>query len=148
MEIENLTKKDRLIYSKEQMTTTLKKVIPYILVGVGIGSLIHNVVPQELIQKLLGEDNIFSVIYATVIGVPMYADIFGTIPVAEALFFKGAGVGTILAFMMSVTALSLPSMIMLRRIVKPKLLAVFIAVVVVGILAIGYGFNALNFLFI
>ena len=148
MEIENLTKKQRLIYSKEQMTTTFKKVIPYIVIGVGIGAFIHNVIPEAMIQSLLGEDNIFSVAIATAVGVPMYADIFGTIPVAEALFLKGAGVGTILAFMMSVTALSLPSMFMLRRVIKPKLLAVFITVVVVGILLIGYGFNWFSFLLV
>lgn len=147
-EIEELTKRERITYAKDQMLTTFKKVFPYILIGVGIGALIHNVIPQSFIERVLGMNNPFSVLIATVIGVPMYADIFGTIPVAEALFFKGVGVGTILSFMMSVTALSLPSMIMLRKAVKPKLLFTFIAVVVVGIVVIGYVFNAFHYLFI
>ena len=119
-----------------------------ILVGVGIGAAIHNFIPTEWIQAVLGQDKWYSVLIASVIGVPMYADIFGTIPVAEALFFKGVGVGTILSFMMSVTALSLPSIIMLSKAVKPKLIFWFIVIVVLGIIAIGYIFNALNFLFI
>lgn len=143
----SLTKKERLSYAKEQVHTTLKKVFPYILIGVGIGALIHNVIPSSWVQTILGENNPFSVLIATIIGVPMYADIFGTIPVAEALFAKGVGIGTILAFMMSVTALSLPSMIMLKKAVKSKLLFAFIAIVVVGIIIIGYSFNALNFMF-
>jgi hypothetical protein len=130
------------------MLATLKKVWIYILIGVGIGAVIHNFIPAEWIEKILGEDKWYSVLVASAVGVPMYADIFGTIPVAEALFAKGAGVGTILAFMMSVTALSLPSMIMLSKAVKPKLLFWFIVIVVVGIIAIGYIFNALNFIFI
>lgn len=148
IEQDQLTRKDRLIYAKDQMLGTLKKVILYILIGVGIGALIHNVIPEAWIQTVLGIDNPFSVLIATVVGVPMYADIFGTIPIAEALFTKGVGVGTILSFMMSVTALSLPSMIMLKKAVKPRLLFAFIAIVVAGIIIIGYGFNALNFLFI
>lgn len=143
-----LTRKDRLIYAKDQMLGTLKKVWIYILVGVGIGAAIHNFIPAEWIQIVLGEDKWYSVLVASVVGVPMYADIFGTIPVAEALFAKGVGVGTILAFMMSVTALSLPSLIMLSKAVKPKLLFWFIFIVVIGIIAIGYIFNALNFLFV
>lgn len=143
-----LTRKDRLIYAKDQMLGTLKKVWIYILVGVGIGAAIHNFIPTEWIQAVLGEDKWYSVLVASVVGVPMYADIFGTIPVAEALFAKGVGVGTILSFMMSVTALSLPSLIMLAKAVKPKLLFWFIFIVVVGIIAIGYIFNALNFLFV
>jgi len=143
-----LTRKDRFIYAKDQMLATLKKVWIYILIGVGIGAVIHNFIPAEWIEKILGEDKWYSVLVASAVGVPMYADIFGTIPVAEALFAKGAGVGTILAFMMSVTALSLPSMIMLSKAVKPKLLFWFIVIVVVGIIAIGYIFNALNFIFI
>ncbi|MGN0823965.1 MAG: permease [Candidatus Coproplasma sp.] len=143
-----LTRKDRLIYAKDQMLGTLKKVWIYILIGVGIGAAIHNFIPAEWIQTVLGEDKWYSVLVASVVGVPMYADIFGTIPIAEALFAKGVGVGTILSFMMSVTALSLPSMIMLSKAVKPKLLFWFIAIVVMGIIAIGYIFNALNFLFV
>ncbi|MDD4291496.1 MAG: permease [Clostridia bacterium] len=143
-----LSKKDRLIYAKDQMLATLKKVWYFILIGVGIGALIHNVVPVEWISAVLGQSKWYGVLAATFAGVPMYADIFGTIPVAEALWFKGVGVGTILAFMMSVTALSLPSLIMLSKAVKPKLLAAFIGVVVVGIIIIGYVFNALNFLFV
>ena len=143
-----LTRKDRLIYAKDQMLSTLKKVWIYILIGVGIGAAIHNFIPTEWIQMVLGQDKWYSVLIASVVGVPMYADIFGTIPVAEALFFKGVGVGTILSFMMSVTALSLPSMIMLSKAVKPKLLFWFIVIAVAGIIAIGYIFNALNFLFV
>ena len=143
-----LTRKDRLIYAKDQMLSTLKKVWIYILIGVGIGAATHNFIPTEWIQMVLGQDKWYSVLIASVVGVPMYADIFGTIPVAEALFFKGVGVGTILSFMMSVTALSLPSMIMLSKAVKPKLLFWFIVIVVAGIIAIGYIFNALNFLFV
>lgn len=143
-----LTRKDRAVYAKDQMLSTLKKVWVYILIGVGIGAAIHNFIPTEWIQTVLGQDKWYSVLVASLIGVPMYADIFGTIPVAEALFFKGVGVGTILAFMMSVTALSLPSLIMLSKAVKPKLLFWFIVIVVVGIIAIGYIFNALNFLFV
>lgn len=143
-----LTRKDRLIYAKDQMLGTLKKVWIYILVGVGIGAAIHNFIPTEWIQAVLGKDKWYSVLVASVVGVPIYADIFGTIPVAEALFAKGVSVGTILSFMMSVIALSLPSIIMLAKAVKPKLLFWFIFIVVIGIIAIGYIFNALNFLFI
>lgn len=143
-----LTRKDRLIYAKDQMLGTLKKVWIYIFVGVGIGAVIHNFIPTEWIQMVLGEGKWYSVFVASFIGVPMYADIFGTIPVAEALFAKGVGVGTILSFMMSVTALSLPSLIMLSKAVKPKLLFWFIFIVVIGIIAIGFIFNALNFLFV
>lgn len=144
----DLTRKDRLIYAKDQVFATLKKVWIYVLVGVGIGATIHNFIPTEWIQKVLGADKWYAVPLATVLGTPMYADIFGTIPVAEALFAKGVGVGTILSFMMSVTALSLPSLIMLSKAVKPKLLFWFIAIVVIGIMIIGFVFNALNFLFV
>jgi len=115
------TRKDRVDYVKDQVKATVKKVAPYIFVGVGIGAVIHNLVPEAWIQSILGSNNPFSVILATLVGVPMYADIFGTIPIAEALFAKGVGAGTILSFMMAVTALSLPSIIMLRKTVKPKL---------------------------
>lgn len=147
-EIVELTKKQRIIYAKDAMLSTLKKVWPYILIGVGIGAAIHNFIPADWIQSVLGQDKWYSVLIATFVGAPMYADIFGTIPVAEALFAKGVGVGTILSFMMSVTALSLPSMIMLSKAIKPKLLLAFIAIVVMGIIIIGYTFNALNFLFV
>nr|WP_288801583.1 permease [uncultured Fibrobacter sp.] len=143
-----LTRKDRLIYAKDQMLGTLKKVWIYILVGVGIGAAVHNFIPTEWIQMVLGEDKWYSVFVASFVGVPMYADIFGTIPVAEALFAKGVGVGTILSFMMSVTALSLPSLFMLSKAVKSKLLFWFIFIVVFGIIAIGFTFNALKFLFV
>lgn len=143
-----MTRKQRFFYAVRQVGGTLKKVWIYILVGVGIGAAIHNFIPEKWVEAVLGADKWYSVFVATFIGVPMYADIFGTIPIAEALYFKGVGIGTVLSFMMSVTALSLPSMIMLSRAVKPKLLAVFIAVVVIGIIAIGFIFNALNFLFI
>ncbi|MCK9223230.1 MAG: permease [Limnochordia bacterium] len=147
IEAPDLTRKDRLLYAKDQVRATVRKVTPYILVGVGIGAVIHNVIPEEWIQAILGSDNPFSVVLATLVGVPMYADIFGTIPVAESLFTKGAGLGTILSFMMAVTALSLPSMIMLRQAVKPKLLAVFVGIVSVGIMVIGYLFNIFEFVF-
>ena len=143
-----LSQNDRLVYARDQMWQTYKKVFWYIVVGVGLGALIHNVIPTEWIQSLLGSDNWYGVLLATIVGVPMYADIFGTLPVAEALFAKGAGLGTILAFMMSVTALSLPSMIMLRKAVKPKLLIAFIVIIVIGIIFIGYLFNAFGYLFI
>ena len=143
-----LTQKERLIYAKDQVVSTFKKVFPYILVGVGIGAVIHNWIPESWIEAVLGSNNPFGVILATMLGVPMYADIFGTIPVAEALLYKGAQLGTVLSFMMAVTTLSLPSLIMLRKAVKPKLLALFIAICTVGIILVGYMFNALQFLFI
>jgi uncharacterized membrane protein YraQ (UPF0718 family) len=144
IESPDLTKKDRLIYAKEQMLSTFKKVFPYILIGVGIGAIIHNWIPAEWVSLVLGSKNPFGVILATLIGVPMYADIFGTIPIAEALLYKGAQLGTILSFMMAVTTLSLPSMIMLRKAVKPKLLALFIGICTIGIILVGYFFNAIQ----
>ena len=143
-----LTKKDRVIYAKEQVKTTFKKVFPYILIGVGIGAIIHNVIPQTFIENILGSDNIFGVILATIIGIPVYADIFGTIPITEALLSKGAMLGTVLSFMMAITTLSLPSMIMLKKAVKPKLLVVFILICFVGIVIVGYIFNILHLLII
>ncbi len=148
IETPELTTKDRLIYAREQMWFTLKKVFPYVVVGVGIGALIHNWIPASWIEAVLGVNNPFSVLIATAVGVPMYADIFGTIPIAEALFSKGVGVGTILSFMMAVTALSLPSIIMLRKAVKPKLLGIFVSVVTFGIIVIGYLFNIFSGLII
>jgi uncharacterized membrane protein YraQ (UPF0718 family) len=148
IEAPDLTVKDRLIYAKDQVTSTFKKVFPYILIGVGIGALIHNWIPDSWIQNVLGNNNPFGVILATIVGVPMYADIFGTIPVAEALLAKGALLGTILSFMMAVTTLSLPSLIMLKKAIKPKLLGTFIAICTVGIIIVGYGFNAFQNLFI
>lgn len=136
-----LTQKDRLSYAKDQMLETYKKVLPYIVIGVGVGCIIHNFIPESWIETILGGNNWYGVPLATILGTPMYADIFGTLPVAEALFAKGAGLGTILSFMMSVTALSLPSLIMLRKAVKPKLLFWFIGIVVSGIIIIGYLFN-------
>ncbi|WP_296626772.1 permease [uncultured Negativibacillus sp.] len=138
---------DRLNYAKNQVLATIKKVAPYIFIGVGVGAVIHNFIPQSFVEAVLGGDKWYSVPLATLVGVPMYADIFGTIPVAESLFAKGAGLGTILSFMMAVTALSLPSMIMLRKAVKPKLLAVFFSIVTVGIMLIGFLFNNFAFLF-
>lgn len=143
-----LTKSDRIQFAKEQVTETLKKVFPYILVGVGIGSIIHNWLPQSWIENILGSENPFGVILATIVGIPMYADIFGTIPVAEALLTKGAELGTILSFMMAVTTLSLPSLIMLKKAIKPKLLTVFIVICGTGIIIVGYIFNLLSNLFI
>ena len=130
------------------MLFTLKKVFRYILIGVGIGALIHNWLPREFVVSLLGSGNPLAVVAATVVGIPMYADIFGTIPIAEALYAKGAGLGTVLSFMMAVTALSLPSLVMLRQAVKPRLLAVFTGIVALGIMAIGFGFNAFGNLFV
>ncbi len=137
----DLTKKDRVIYAKEQMLSTFKKVIPYILIGVGIGALIHNWIPEEWVAMVLGSDNPFGVLLATLIGIPMYADIFGTIPIAEALLGKGAQLGAVLSFMMAVTTLSLPSLIMLKKAVKTKLLLTFIAICAGGIIIVGYLFN-------
>lgn len=142
------SRKDRLLFAKSQVTSIIKRVWLYILIGVGIGALIHNWIPENIIAAVLGKENMFSVIIATVIGVPMYADIFGTLPVAEALAGKGVGIGTVLAFMMAVTALSLPSMIMLKKVVKLKLLVIFAVIVVIGIVLIGYLFNAIGFLFL
>lgn len=148
IESPQLSKKDRLTYANDQMFATVKKVFWYVVVGVGIGAAIHNWIPQHLIESILGSNNPFSVLLATIVGIPMYADIFGTIPIAEALFAKGVGLGTVLSFMMAVTALSLPSIIMLRKAVKPKLLIIFISIITIGIIIIGYAFNALQFLFI
>jgi len=142
-----LSVRDRLEYAFEQVKETVNRVYMYVLIGVGIGALIHNWIPVQWIETILGARNPFSVIIATVVGIPMYGDIFGTIPIAEALYAKGVGLGTILSFMMAVTALSLPSIIMLRRVVKPKLLTVFVGIVTVGIIIIGYAFNAFSFLF-
>lgn len=139
---EELTRKNRLKFAWEQVIETAKKVAPYVLIGVGIGALIHNWIPEDIIVKVLGTGNPFGVIIATVAGVPMYADIFGCIPIAEALLAKGARLGVVLSFMMGVTTLSLPSMIMLKKAVKPKLLAIFIAICTVGIIIVGYFFNA------
>lgn len=136
--------KDRLKYAWEQVVATAKKVFPYVLIGVGIGAIIHNWIPEDFIVKVLGNDNPFGVVLATIAGVPMYADIFGTIPIAEALLAKGALLGVVLSFMMAVTTLSLPSMIMLRKAVKPKLLGVFIAICTIGIIIVGYFFNAIQ----
>ena len=145
---EELTIKDRLKYSWDQVTETLKKVFPYILVGVGIGAVIHNWIPEDIIIRFLGTGNPFGVIIATIAGVPMYADIFGCIPIAEALLAKGAKLGVVLSFMMGVTTLSLPSMIMLKKAIKNKLLGVFIAICTVGIILVGYFFNAIQFMLV
>lgn len=140
--------KDRMQYAWEQVVSTAKKVAPYVLIGVGIGSFIHNWIPEEFIVKILGTGNPFGVIIATIAGIPMYADIFGTIPIAEALLAKGALLGVVLSFMMGVTTLSLPSMIMLRKAVKPKLLGIFAAICTMGIIIVGYFFNAIQYLII
>ncbi len=148
IESPELTQKERLIYAREQTSSTFKKVFPYILVGVGIGAVIHNWIPEAWVEAVLGGSNPLGVVLATLIGVPMYADIFGSIPIAEALLSKGALLGVVLSFMMAVTTLSLPSMIMLRKAVKPKLLALFIAICTVGIILVGYFFNAIQSLII
>ncbi|MCX7903581.1 MAG: permease [Caloramator sp.] len=148
IEVPEMTRKERMDYAKDQVKEIIGRVWLYILIGVGIGATIHNWIPQNVIEKIIGSDNPFAVILATIVGVPMYADIFGTLPIAEALFMKGVGVGTILSFMMAVTALSLPSMIMLSKVVKPKLLGIFVSIVTLGIIIIGYLFNAISYLFI
>ena len=148
IETPSLTVKERLIYAKDQVVSTVKKVFPYILIGVGIGAVIHNWIPESWIRAVLGGRNPFGVILATILGIPMYADIFGVIPIAEALLSKGALLGTILSFMMAVTTLSLPSLIMLKKAIKTKLLGIFIAICTVGIIIVGYGFNLFQYLFI
>nr|WP_250317587.1 permease [Streptococcus infantarius] len=141
---EKLTYKDRVDFAKEQVTDTFKKVFPYIIVGVGIGAVIHNWIPESWVTAILGSRNPYGVILATLIGIPMYADIFGSIPVAEALLDKGAQLGTVLSFMMAVTTLSLPSLIMLKKAIKPRLLVTFIIICAIGIILIGYLFNLLQ----
>lgn len=142
IEQEKLTRKDRLVFGKQQVLAIVKKVWLYVLIGVGIGALIHNWIPENIIVAILGDKNPFSVLLATLVGVPMYADIFGTLPIAEALVTKGVGIGTALSFMMAVTALSLPSLVMLKKVVKTKLLVIFTGIVTAGIIIIGYTFNA------
>lgn len=141
-----LSRRDRVDFSKDQVENIIKKVWLYILIGVGIGAAIHNWIPEDIITAILGQDKPYSVIIATLVGVPMYADIFGTLPIAEALVAKGVGLGTALSFMMGVTAQSLPSMIMLKKVVKAKLLIIFVSIVTVGIIIIGYAFNAFAYL--
>lgn len=148
LEPEEMTRKDRINFSKSQVKDIINKVWLYILLGVGIGAAIHNWIPQSLIEKILGTNNPFAVILATLVGIPIYADIFGTIPIAEALVAKGVGIGTVLSFMMAVTTLSLPSMIMLSKVIKPKLLSIFVFIVTIGILIIGYTFNIFSYIFI
>lgn len=145
LEDPHLTTAQRLQYARGQAVGTYRKVLPYLLVGVGVGALIHNWIPQSWVETVLGSGNPFGVLAAVLVGVPMYADIFGTIPVAEALLAKGAQLGTVLSFMMAVTTLSLPSLILLRKVVKPKLLALFVGICMAGIVAVGYLFNALQF---
>ena len=147
-EPEELTRKERIDYAIEQALEIVKRVWRYVLIGVGIGALIHNWIPETIISAVLGQDKWYSVLVATLVGVPMYADIFGTLPIAEALVDKGVGLGTALSFMMGVTALSLPSMIMLEKVVKTKLLGTFVGIVTLGIIIIGYTFNAFAYLFV
>jgi len=147
-DVEELTRNERVLFAKAQVLDIIHRVWLYVLIGVGIGAAIHNWIPQSFVEAVIGKDNPFSVLIATAVGIPMYADIFGTIPIAEALFAKQVGIGTVLAFMMAVTALSLPSIIMLSKVIKTKLLGVFVAIVSVGILIIGYLFNAFSYLII
>lgn len=147
-DLPEMTRRDRISFAKEQVSAIVHKVWLYVLIGVGIGAAIHNWIPESIITAVLGKKNVFSVLIATLVGVPMYADIFGTLPIAEALVAKGVGIGTVLSFMMAVTALSLPSIILLKKVVKTKLLAIFVAIVTVGIIIIGYAFNAFSFWFI
>ncbi|NMB06809.1 MAG: permease [Tissierellia bacterium] len=148
MEVEKMTHKDRIEFSKNQVKDIVGRVWPYILIGVGIGATIHNWIPQSIIEKILGKGNPFSVLIATFIGIPIYADIFGTIPIAEALITKGVGIGTVISFMMGVTTLSIPSLIMLSKVVKPKLLATFVIIVTIGIIIVGYGLNFIGYLLV
>jgi uncharacterized membrane protein YraQ (UPF0718 family) len=148
VDVEEMTREDRISFSKEQVRDIVKRVWLYVLIGVGIGAAIHNWIPTSVVENVVGSKNPFAVLLATAIGIPMYADIFGTLPIAEALFGKGVGIGTVLSFMMAVTALSLPSIIMLSRVVKPKLLTIFVSIVSIGIIIIGYLFNAFSFIFI
>lgn len=143
-----MSKKERREYSVEQVKDIIKKVWMYILIGVGIGAVIHGYIPETLINIVLGKDNVFSVLIATLVGIPMYADIFGTLPIAEALVLKGVGIGTVLAFMMAVTALSLPSIILLKKVVKTKLLYTFVGIVTIGIIITGYLFNIFGYFLI
>lgn len=145
---EELSFQNRLKYALQQVLSTAKKVAPYVLIGVGIGSVIHNWIPQDFIIRVLGTGNPFGVVLAAAAGIPMYADIFGTIPIAEALLAKGAQLGVVLSFMMGVTTLSLPSMILLRKAIKPKLLGIFVAICTVGIILVGYFFNAVQYLLV
>jgi uncharacterized protein len=147
-EAPEMTREDRISYSKQQVIDIIKRVWLYVLIGVAIGAAIHNWIPQSIVENVIGNNNPFAVLLATVVGIPMYADIFGTLPIAEALFGKGVGIGTVLSFMMAVTALSLPSIIMLSKVVKPKLLAIFVSIVSIGIMIIGYLFNAISYIFI
>lgn len=142
----SLTQKERIVYSKDQMLETFKKVFPYVLIGVGIGAIVHNWIPEDFIEGILGSNNPFGVVLATILGIPIYADIFATIPIAEALLFKGATLGTVLAFMMGVTTLSLPSLVMLKKAIKMKLLLMFIAICTAGIIIVGYIFNTIGVL--
>jgi uncharacterized protein len=147
-EAPEMTREDRISYSKQQVIDIVKRVWLYVLIGVAIEAAIHNWIPQSIVENVIGNNNPFAVLLATVVGIPMYADIFGTLPIAEALFGKGVGIGTVLSFMMAVTALSLLSIIMLSKVVKHKLLAIFVAIVSIGIIIIGYLFNAISYIFI
>lgn len=144
VELDKMTRKDRMTFAKNQVRDIISKEWPYILIGVGIGAGIHNWIPQSIIEKTIGSSNPFSVLIATFIGVPIYADIFGTIPIAEALVAKGVGIGTVISFMMGVTTMSLPSMVMLSKVIKPKFMATFIVIVAIGIIVVGYGLNAFS----
>ena len=148
VEVPEMTRRERISYSKEQVRDIIQRVRLYVLIGVGIGAAIHNWIPQLIIENVVGDNNPFAVLLATIVGIPMYADIFGTLPIAEALFAKGVGVGTILSFMMAVTALSLPSIIMLSKVVKSRLLVIFVSIVSVGIIIVGYLFNAFSYIFV
>ena len=146
--VEEITKTDRLKYAWAQVVSTAKKVVPYVVLGIAVGAVIHNWIPEKWIVSILGTGNPFGVVIATVAGIPMYADIFGCIPIAEALLAKGARLGVVLSFMMGVTTLSLPSIIMLKKAVKPKLLGIFVAICTIGIVIVGYFFNQIQYLLI
>ncbi len=148
VEWNKMTRKERWLYGKERVIETIKKVAPYIFIGVGIGAIIHNFIPQMWVETVLGKEKWYSILLAVIVGIPMYADIFGTVPVAETLLLKGAGLGTVLSFLMSVTTLSLPSLIMLKKVIKPKLFITFVAIVTLGIVLVGYLFNGISFLII
>jgi len=148
VKLQSMTRKDRIDFSKSQVKDIINRVWKYILIGVGVGALIHNWIPQPLIESIIGKKNPFAVVLATIVGIPIYADIFGTIPIAEALIGKGVEIGTVLSFMMGVTTLSFPSLVMLSQVVDRKLLGVFLAIVAIGIIVVGYAFNIFSFLFL
>lgn len=138
-----MTQKERLAYAREHVADIIKRIWIYLLIGIAIGGAIHGWAPEEILAKYAGPDNPLAVLVAVLAGVPLYANAIGTIPIAEALIGKGVGMGTALAFMMAVTALSVPEMVLLRKVMKPRLIAIFVATASIGILLVGFLFNLL-----